>query len=92
MRNPLTIQIESWLGGILVFGVSAFLVGMFWVSVKNMESDADILNFSSAKLTVVSPQEKVLIDEWLANNGISVKDVGYRYLIKKYPDKPWLDR
>ncbi|MEK7151536.1 MAG: hypothetical protein AAB784_02400 [Patescibacteria group bacterium] len=96
MRNPLTFQVESWVGSLLVLIFSVFLVGIFLIAMKNFNSDTEILNSSGAglKFKIVSIQEKVLIDSWLAKNntGISVEDVGYRYLIKKYPDKPWADR
>lgn len=92
MRNPLAFKIESWLGAIIVLVVSAFLVGWFLIAVRNFNSDTEILNSSSAKLRTVSPEEKLLIDQWLQqdNIGISASEVGYRYIIQKFPDKPWL--
>jgi len=96
MRNPLTFHIESWVGAVLVLAVSAFLVGIFVIAVKNFGTDAEILAASDSrvKIRTISAEEKALIDSWLAktNTGISAEDVGYRYLIKKYPDKPWADR
>ena len=80
----------------IVLIVAVFLVGIFIIAVKNFGTDAEILSSSAngVRIRTVSAQEKVLIDSWLAKNntGISVEDVGYRYLIKKYPDKPWTER
>ena len=92
MKNPLTFRIESWLGSVIVLVVSAFLVGWFLIAVKNFSSETEILNSSGAKLKIVSPEEKSLIDQWLQqdNVGISASEVGYRYIVKKFPDKPWL--
>ncbi len=92
MRNPLTFKIESWFGSVIVLIFSAFLVGWFLIAVRNFNSDAEILNVSGAKLRTVSPEEKSLIDQWLRqdNVGISASEVGYRYIIQKFPDKPWL--
>ncbi len=95
MKNPLTFRVESWVGALLILAVSTFLLGICIIAVKNFSSDTDVLAFSSeVKLKTISAEEKKLIDDWLAstNSSISVKDVGYRYIIKKYPDKPWLDK
>lgn len=92
MKNPLTFKVESWLGSVVVLAVSVFLVGWFLIAVKNFNSDNEILNSSITKLKTVSPEEKSLIDQWLRqdNVGISASEVGYRYIIQKFPDKPWL--
>ncbi len=92
MKNPLTFRVESWLGSVIVLAVSAFLVGWFLISVKNFNSDNEILNSSGVRLRTVSPEEKSLIDQWLQQDrvGISASEVGYRYIIQKFPDKPWL--
>jgi len=92
MRNPLALKVESRVGMVLVFLFSAFLVGFFLIAVKNLGSDTDILNATGTSLKIVSPEERLLIDQWLKqeNIGLSVKEVGYRYIIQKFPDKPWL--
>ena len=94
MKNPLTLKIESWLGLVIVLIISIFLVGWFLIAVRNFNSDTEILNSSITKLKIVSPEEKSLIDQWLQqdNIGISASEVGYRYIIQKFPDKPWLAR
>ncbi len=75
---------------------SAFLVGTFVLAVKNFGFDADILAYSNLEIRfkTVSAEEKKLIDDWLIKNNMEVPTYSgsYRYLIKKYPDKPWLDR
>lgn len=73
---------------------SAFLLGIFAIAVKNFGSDAEILVSSGTRLRTLSAEEKTLIDDWLAvnNAGISIKGVGYRNIIKKYPSKPWLEK
>ncbi len=92
MKNQLTIRIETWLGIVLVLAISASLVGFFIIAVRNFNSDVDILNATSAQVRIVSPQEKALIDQWLKDNntGISAADVGYKYILNKFPDKPWI--
>ena len=94
MRNPLTFQIESWVGSVIVLIFSAFLIGVVVIAVKNFDSDAEVLFSTSTKLKTVSYEERTLIDTWIAREapGISVKEVGYRYVIKQYPDKPWLEK
>lgn len=92
MRNPFTVRIETWLGGVLILAVSAFLVGFFVLALKNFNSDTDILNATGAKIRIISSQEKLLMDKWLKENntGLSVQDVGYRYILMKFPDRPWI--
>jgi hypothetical protein len=91
MKNPLTLNIETWFGSVLVLLASAFFVGFFMIALKNFNSDTQILNSSGAKLRTISPEERSLIDRWLQQNnvGISAEEVGYRYIIQKFPDKPW---
>lgn len=91
MKNPLTFKIESWFGSVIVLIVSAFFVGWFLIAVRNFNSDTEILNSSITKLKTVSLEEKSMIDQWLRqdNIGISASEVGYRYIIQKFPDKPW---
>lgn len=91
MKNPLVVRVESWVGSIIILVFSAFLVGLFMIAVKNFGSDAEILSSSGNNLRTVSAEERMLIDDWLVKSdpGLSVKEVGYRYLIRKFPDKPW---
>ncbi len=91
MKNPLAVQIESWFGSLLVLVFAGFMIGFFLISVKNFNSDVDILNSTGTKLIVVSLEERQLIDQWLldSNQGVSAKEVGYRYIISHFPDKPW---
>ena len=96
MKNPLTFRVESWLGSVFVLAFSAFLVGIFVLAVRNFGFDAEILASSNSgvKFRTVSAEEKVLIDNWLTrtNPGIPASEIGYRYLIKKYPDNPWVEK
>lgn len=92
LRNPLTLHIESWLGSVFIIALSLFFVGLLFIAVKNFDSDNRILNANSTKVKSVSAQERRLIDEWLGRNQIelSVGEAGYRNIVKKYPDKPWI--
>ncbi len=94
MRNPATFVIESWVGGVFVLIFSMFFIGLFFIALKNFDSDNLILSASANNLKNISSSERELIDEWVsANNpGLSVQEVGYRFIIKKYPDKPWLKK
>lgn len=92
MKNPLTFKVEAWLGILFVVGVSVFLVVSFWTMVKNASSEADTINYAGVKLNTVSPEEKVMIDQWLTeheNLGVTAAD-GYRNIIRKFPDRPWI--
>jgi len=94
MRNPLTFRVESWLGSFFVLAFSAFLVGWFLLAMKNFDTETQILGSPNVKLRTISAQEKILIDEWIKrfNPDLSVPEVGYRFIVKSYPDKPWLEK
>lgn len=94
MKNPLTLKVESWLGSFIVLLISAFLVGWFLIAVRNFGSDSEALNSSTFELKTVSPEERLLIDQWLRQNNIgdSAGGANYRYIIRQFPDKPWLNR
>lgn len=91
MKNPLSLKVESLLGSIFVLTLSAFFVGLMLIAVKNFNSDNEILGMSNSKIRLISIQERKLIDEWLVRNniGLSAQEVGYRYIVRKYPAKPW---
>lgn len=94
MKNPLTFTIESRLGAIFVLLFSAFLIGLLLVAIKNFNSDTEVLATSGTKLRTISVREKSLIDQWLQDNNIEVdvRETGYRDVIKKYPNRPWLTK
>jgi hypothetical protein len=94
MKNPFTLKIESWLGLAFVILFSAFLIGLFLIALKNFNSDTEIIDSMGAKLRVVSSEERLLIDRWLQKNniGVSAAEVGYRYIIQKFPGRPWIER
>jgi len=94
MKNPLTQKVESWFGAFIVLSFSAFLVGWFLIAVKNFSSDTDSVSFSALRLETVSPEEKLLIDQWLKQNNFKASQVkaNYRRIIQQFPDKPWLNR
>lgn len=96
MKNPLTLKVESWVGSAIVLIFSIFLVGIFILAVKNFGSDTEILAVSDTKMKIrtISEEEKTLIDSWLVkkDTGVSVKEVGYRFIVKRYPDRPWLEQ
>ena len=76
----------------MILAISASLVGFFIIAVKNFNSDVDILNATGVQVRNISPQEKQMIDQWLEENntGISVQDVGYKYILNKFPNRPWI--
>ncbi len=92
MKNPLTVTIESSMAAIMVLLFSVFLIGLLLVAVKNFNTETEVLSAQDYNiLRTVSPQERSLINEWLESSdvGLSVEDVGYRFIIKNFPDKPW---
>lgn len=94
MKNPLTYRMESSLGAVFISLLALFFTGLMFTAVKNFESDIDVMtsNTSTVSALKVSPAELNLVREWIDYNHIEVPEgSGYKYLVRKYPNKPWLD-
>ena len=76
-----------------MLALSLFFIGFLFNAVNSFESDLDILSSQGeVRIKVLSVSEKNLINEWVSQNEIIVpkSDAYYKYILKKYPDKPWL--
>ena len=88
--NPLTTQVESRLGAVYISLLTLFFVGLIFIALKNFNSDSVVLNSQTAQVKTISNTERYLIEGWLKENQIEVPEGrGYRYVIQKYPTKPW---
>lgn len=91
MDNPLTIQVESRLGAAYITLLSLFFIGLLFIALKNFNSDAVILEANQTKAKTISNTERKLIESWVRDNNIQLPEgEGYRYLTRKYPNKPWI--
>jgi hypothetical protein len=91
MKNFLTIEVESYMGAIFIVVLSAFFVGLMFISVKNFSSDITIITSEQVQVKTMSVTERVLIREWIIKNSIEMpKEIGFNYLIQEYPSRPWL--
>jgi hypothetical protein len=89
--NPLTIQVESKLGALFISLFAAFMIGFLFIVIKNFNSDAIAMDSSQTQIKTMSSTERQLIAHWLTDNNITLPEgEGYRYVERKYPDKPWL--
>ncbi|HEY4474921.1 MAG TPA: hypothetical protein VJC06_03300 [Candidatus Paceibacterota bacterium] len=90
MNNPLTNQVESRLGAFYISLLSMFFVGLIFIALENFNSDLIILDSQSAQVKTISNTERYLINIWIKENNVKVPEgKGYRYLIQRYPSKPW---
>ncbi len=88
--NPLTTQVESRLGAVYISLLGAFFIGLIFIAIKNFNSDTIALNSQTTQIKTISNTERDLINNWLEENQIEVPEgKGYRYVIQKYPLKPW---
>ncbi len=91
MRNPLTFEIESYLGAGFVFLLTVFLVAFLFAVMRNFDAEIDMLNATQTKIRAISPIQLQLMEAWVRENNIEIpQDEGYRYLLRAYPTKPWL--
>ncbi len=89
--NPLTSQVESRLGAFYISLLAVFFIGLFFIALKNFNSDSIILESQGAQVKTISNTERQLINSWVQENNIQVPEgKGYRYVIQQYPDKPWI--
>jgi len=95
MKNPLTFRTESSLGAVFISLLSLFFLGLIFIAIKNFNTDIDIMtgtHDNSTRINRISQTELVLIQTWIQDNKIEVPDGrGYKYLLRKYPSRPWLD-
>ncbi len=93
MKNFRTFKVETWLGALFVLGFAGFFLGLFFLSMKNFDTELSV-NTTEAHLTSlqVSNQERTMMAVWVERNKISIpSDTDkIRYLLSKYPDRPWL--
>jgi len=91
MRNFLTIEIESYMGAIFIGLLAAFFVGLIFISMKNLDSEVTIITSEQVQVKTISATEREFIRNWIRENNIEIpEEVGYRYLVQKYPSRPWL--
>ena len=94
LKNPLTYRVESSLGATFILLLTTFFISLFFIAMKNFNTDIDILtlDYSTPKIRKISRSEVVFIQEWIKINQIEIPEgLGYNYLVRKYPDRPWLD-
>lgn len=92
MRNFLTFKIESVLGAVFIVAFAGFFIGLFFIFMRNYDSDLSTANSVSSVAFYGLPQERILVKEWIKQNNIRDVPAGptrMRYLINKYPDRPW---
>ena len=90
MSNPLTIQVESRLGAVYISLLAIFFIGLFFIALKNFNSDSIIFNSQNFQIKTISNTERDLINNWIKENNIEIPEGnGYRYIIQQYPSKPW---
>lgn len=91
MTNPLTVQVESRLGAAYISLLSLFFVGLMFIALKNLNSDTIILESDTTRIKTITTTERQLIENWVQDNNIQIPEgEGYRYLIRMYPNKPWI--
>lgn len=94
MKNPITFRVESSLGAVFISLLSFFFIGLLFISIKSYETELDIMiaTATNNKVGRFSESEKVLIRDWILDNDVELPEgSGYKYLLRKHPDRPWLD-
>ncbi|MEK7125108.1 MAG: hypothetical protein AAB864_01805 [Patescibacteria group bacterium] len=92
MENPLTFKVESYLGIGFLALFSGFLIAFFFIAVKNLHSELDILEATQVEVRTPLTVQRELIQRWMETNHIELpKGQSYRHLLQMYPDRPWLN-
>lgn len=94
MKNPITFRVESSLGAVFISLLSFFFIGLLFISIKNFETETDVMDITAGnnKVSNFSNPERALMRNWILDNDVELPEgSGYKYLIRKYPDRPWLD-
>ncbi len=91
MNNPFTNRVESYVGAIFISLLALFFIGLMFISLKNLQSDTDVINAQDVQIKTISETERALIKTWIEENNIQIPEgKGYKYLIQQFPSKPWL--
>lgn len=89
--NPLTLEIESRLGAAYIVLLSLFFIGLMFIALKNFNFDMIVMESNQVRIRTISSTERQLMEIWVFDNDIEIPEgEGYRYLIRQYPEKPWL--
>lgn len=75
----------------MIGGFSVFMIAFMFTAMDQFEDEVDqIGSYQEAKIKTISSTERSLIDDWVKANNINVPDgAGYRYVLHRYPSKPW---
>lgn len=85
------MQVESRLGAAYITLLSMFFVGLVFIALKNFNSDVIVLESDPTRVKTISSTERELIENWVKDNNVDIPEgEGFRYLIRLYPDKPWI--
>ena len=91
MTSPLTGQVEMKMGAVFFSLTALFLASVLFIAIKNYDSDQIALDASAVQVKSMSSTERQLIANWVRDNNVTLPEgKGYRYLVKEYPDRPWL--
>ena len=92
MKNLVTFKVESILGATFISVLSIFFVSILFIEMKNFNSDTDIMAIDTSSIKFISSTERIEIQNWVRSNNIKIPSgQGYRYVLRTYPDKPWLE-
>lgn len=81
------------MGAVFMALLGAFFISLLFVTIKNAQTDIDIMSAtnSQVKSRSVSGAELGLMQEWIGDNNIQIPEgQSYRYILRTYPDRPWL--
>lgn len=79
------------MGAIFIMLFAVFSIGLIFISIKNFNSDITIITSEQIQVKTISATERELIRNWISENKVEIpEEVGYRYLVQKYPSRPWL--
>lgn len=79
------------MGAIFIMAFAVFSIGLVFISIKNFNSDITIITSEQVQVKTISATERELIRNWISENKVEIpEEVGYRYLVQKYPSRPWL--
>ena len=79
------------MGATFISLLTVFFIALIFIAMKNLDSDVAVINSEQVQVKTISATERVLIQNWIRENEIKIpEEVGYGYLIGKYPSRPWL--
>ncbi len=79
------------MGSTIILLFAGFVTSLLLIANKNFNSELEVLSSTGIQSRVIGHNERILIDQWAAENNIPVPvDMNkFKFILENYPSRPW---